>query len=133
MTSAEFMKAERVPGTCCASPVCDQWNCLGCEYLATCWRGCQKIDYCPRPRTCTSCGTDCTKCDVWQGPVFNRKLSNLNEGQALAGSKEFECSDCGGPVWLAPAGQEMHGRYPGVPILCVSCMMKRIENEKNPA
>ena len=49
-------------------PGCDRYSCHGCEYLGLCLGDPQKLDYCPRPRTCPSCGEDCTKCELWLAP-----------------------------------------------------------------
>ena len=84
------MELKRAPGTCCPEPGCDNHNCLGCEYLTVCKDDPQRIDYCPRPRTCPSCGASCLTCPLWQEPtVWKEKrrprvdFSKMTEGQAL--------------------------------------------------
>jgi len=77
------LELKRAPGTCCPEPGCDNWSCHGCEYLGVCVGDPQRFDYCPRPRTCPSCGADCTKCDLWETPAKNLDFSKMSEGQAL--------------------------------------------------
>jgi len=50
-----------------------------------------------------------------------------NKKYTVKGSKKFRCHDCGCKVWLAPGGQEVHRRYPDVPVICILCMIKREE------
>ncbi len=52
-------------------------------------------------------------------------VAGHNKKHTTRGSKEFRCHDCGRKVWLAPGGQEVHRRYPDVPVICIFCMMKR--------
>lgn len=78
------MQNDRVPGTCCPTPECANWNCTTCEYGEDCEGDHQKIDYCPRPHTCSSCGANCLECELWQKPVYFKKLfSDMTEGEAL--------------------------------------------------
>ncbi|MBA7709889.1 hypothetical protein ES703_118815 [subsurface metagenome] len=77
------MELKRALGTCCLEPGCDKTSCLGCEYISVCRDDPQKIDYCPLPRTCPSCGANCTKCDLWKAPIINWDFSKMTEGQAL--------------------------------------------------
>lgn len=69
------MELHRVPGTCCPEPECDNWNCYGCEYLGVCLGDPQKIDYCPRPRECSSCGASCYQCELWLAPVYRYEIN----------------------------------------------------------
>jgi len=91
------IELKRAPGTCCPEPGCDNWSCVGCEYLGLCLGDPQKFDYCPRPHTCQSCGADCTKCELWLAPVYAAQpdevvhvttkvpsdFSKMTEGRAL--------------------------------------------------
>jgi len=179
MVNDDTIELKRAPGTCCPEPGCDYHNCLGCEYLTVCKDDPQRYDYCPRPRTCPSCGADCVKCPLWQGPVTWSDFSKMTEGQALyslgvrateqdgkkglllphpdktgkplfipasdekpdaivasehkenrvKGAKKTRCHDCRCKVWISPATQEMLRRYPGVPVICMACMIKRAEEE----
>ena len=181
MVKDGVMELKRVPGTCCPEPGCDKTNCLGCEYLGKCKGDPQRADYCPRPRTCPSCETDCLKCPLWQGPITWTDFSKMTEGQALyslgvravekdgkkglnmpipgkpgeslffqasdekpgcivasdrkqdrvKGAKKTRCADCRCKVWISPSTQEMLRRYPGTPVICVACMLKRLEKEQN--
>ena len=171
---------KRALGTCCPEPVCDKYSCLGCEYLAVRREDCQRLDYCPRPRTCPSCGADCTKCDLWQGPNVKGDFSKMTEGQALyaigvratekdgkkginlprpdkpgqsifvmasdekpgviiasehketrvKGARKTRCADCRRKVWISPSTQVMLRRYPGTPVICIRCFVKRAKEEK---
>ena len=173
------MELKRAPGTCCPEPGCDYHNCLGCEYLAVCKDDPQRIDYCPRPRTCPSCGANCLMCPLWQGPIVRRDFSKMTEGQALyslgvratekdgnkginlpvpgkpgetlfipasdekpdaivasehkesrvKGAQKTRCADCRHTVWISPATQAMLKRYPGTPVICIACFVKRAESE----
>jgi len=175
----ETIEHKRVPGTCCPEPGCDTTPCLGCEYISKCRDDPQKIDYCPLPRTCPSCGADCTKCDLWKAPIINWDFRKMTEGQALysigirpavkdgkeglnlpvsgkpgqplfipasdekpdaivtsehkesrvKGARKTRCHDCRQKVWISPATQEMLKRYPGTPVVCIACFVKRAEKE----
>ena len=173
------MELKRAPGTCCPEPGCDNHNCLGCEYLTVCKDDPQRIDYCPRPRTCPSCGASCLTCPLWQEPTVWKDFSKMTEGQALysigvratekdgksgillphpdktgkplfipasdekpdaivasehkensvKGAKKTRCADCRRKVWISPATQVMLKRYPGTPVICIACFVKRAESE----
>ena len=45
-------------------------------------------------------------------------------------SHAFLCDDCGGQVWLAPGGQNMHQLHPRALVICLLCFLKRVEKEK---
>jgi len=179
MVEENVMELKRVPGTCCPEPGCDKHNCVGCEYLGVCKDDPQRYDFCPRPRTCPSCGANCLKCPLWQGPIVWTDFSKMTEGQALyslgiratekdgkkgillpnpdktgkplfipasdekpgaivasehkesrvKGAQKTRCHDCRCKVWISPATQEMLKRYPGVPVICMACFVKRAEEE----
>jgi len=180
MVEDDVIELKRVPGTCCPEPGCDKHNCVGCEYLAVCKDDPQRVDYCPRPRTCPSCGANCLKCPLWQGPITWTDFSKMTEGQALyslgireaekdgkkglnipapgkpgetlfieaadeepsgivasnrkqdrvKGAKKTRCADCRCKVWISPSTQMMLKRYPGVPVICIPCFVKRAEAEE---
>jgi len=58
-------------------------------------------------------------------------IAGADRKYTVKGSKKFRCHDCRCKVWLAPCGQEMHRRYPDVPVICLTCMMKW--EQKSPA
>jgi len=174
------MELKRAPGTCCPEPGCDNYNCLGCEYLEVCKDDPQRIDYCPRPRTCPNCGANCLACSLWQGPIVRTDFNKMTEGQALYSlgvraivkdgkkginmpipgkpgeslfieasdekpdaivasdrkqdrvkeAKKTRCADCRRKVWISPSTQLMLKRYPGVPVICIACFVKRAEKER---
>ncbi|MBA7611202.1 hypothetical protein ES703_18421 [subsurface metagenome] len=187
MVEGDTIELKRAPGTCCPEPECDKVSgqmglagCLGCEYLGICRDDPQKVDYCPRPRTCSGCGADCTKCALWSAPIINWDFSKMTEGEALyslgiraierdgkkginipipgkpgeslfipasdeepgaiiasdrkqdqvKGAKKTRCADCRRKVWISPSTQEMLRRYPGTPVICMACFVKRVEKEK---
>jgi hypothetical protein len=66
MKEGDVIELKRAPGTCCPEPGCDNWSCQGCEYIGVCKNDIQKIDYCPLPKMCPSCGADCLQCDLWR-------------------------------------------------------------------
>ena len=179
MVEERPLELKRAPGTCCPEPGCDGYSCYGCEYLGLCLGDPQKMDYCPRPRSCPSCGADCMKCDLWLAPVYSLDFSKMTEGQALysigvravekdgkkglnmpipgkpgeslfipssdekpdaivasdnkkdrvKGAQETRCADCRCKVWISPSSQELLKRYPGVPVICIPCCVKRAEEE----
>jgi len=49
----------------------------------------------------------------------------------VKGAKKTRCADCRCKVWISPSTQEMLRRYPGTPVICVACMLKRLEKEQN--
>jgi len=187
MVENEGIELKRAPGTCCPEPGCDKYSCHWCEYLGFCLGDPQKMDYCPRPHTCLSCGADCTKCGVWLVPTFRAgptkvpyDFSKMTEGEALysigiravekdgkkglnmpipgkpgetlfveasdekpgcivaserkqdrvKGAKKTRCADCRCKVWISPSTQEMLKRYPGTPVICIACFVKRAEEEQ---
>jgi hypothetical protein len=69
----ELIQLRRAPGTCCPEPGCDNWTCDGCEYLHICPEDLRKMDYCPLPRKCPGCGSDCSTCELWLLPSRNNK------------------------------------------------------------
>jgi len=47
----------------------------------------------------------------------------------VQGAKKTRCHDCRCKVWISPATQEMLKRYPGTPVICIPCFVKRTEAE----
>lgn len=181
MVKDGVIELKRAPGTCCPEPGCDKYPCHGCEYLGRCLGDPQKVDYCPRPRTCPSCGADCAKCPYGEMSVAPTDFSKMTEGRALysigaravekdgkkglslpmpgkpgeslfieasdekpgaivaspnkrdrvKGAKKTRCADCRCKVWISPSTQEMLRRYPGTPVICIACMLKRVEKEQS--
>ena len=48
----------------------------------------------------------------------------------VKGAKKTRCADCRCKVWISPSTQEMLRRYPGTPVICMACFVKRAEREK---
>lgn len=50
----------------------------------------------------------------------------------VKGAKKTRCADCRRKVWISPSTQVMLKRYPGVPVICIACFVKRaeVENKK---
>lgn len=48
----------------------------------------------------------------------------------VKGAKKTRCADCRCKVWISPSTQEMLRRYPGTPVICMACFVKRVEQEK---
>ncbi len=57
-------------------------------------------------------------------------VASANKANRLKGAKKTRCADCRCKVWISPSSQEMLRRYPGTPVICIACCMKRIEEEK---
>ena len=51
-------------------------------------------------------------------------------GSRVKGARKTRCADCRRKVWISPSTQEMLKRYPGVPVICIACFVKRAEKEK---
>lgn len=97
MKEDEPIELKRATWTCCPEPACDYYFCPECEYQGVCLGDPQKMEYCPRPRTCPGCGADCTKCVLWLAPVYvmyhvnvvhvttkvPSDFSKMTEGEAL--------------------------------------------------
>jgi len=52
-------------------------------------------------------------------------IGSPNRQDALKGSAEYVCSDCGGLVVLSPSTQEVLAQYPQTPVICGNCFLKR--------
>ncbi|KKL65586.1 hypothetical protein LCGC14_2153480 [marine sediment metagenome] len=48
----------------------------------------------------------------------------------VKGAQKTRCADCRRRVWISPSTQVMLKRYPGVPVICIACFVKRAEKEK---
>ncbi len=44
-------------------------------------------------------------------------------------ARETRCHDCRHKVYISPSSQEMLRRYPGTPVICVACFVKRAGKE----
>ena len=44
---------------------------------------------------------------------------------ALKGSVDYVCMDCGGLVILSPSSQELLAQWPQTPVICGNCFLKR--------
>jgi hypothetical protein len=44
---------------------------------------------------------------------------------SVAGSKAFKCVDCRHDVWISPSTQKILVKYPGTPVICTDCLLKR--------
>ena len=54
--------------------------------------------------------------------------SNRKQDQ-VKGAKKTRCADCQCKVWISPSTQEMLRRYPGTPVTCIACFMKRVKEK----
>jgi len=43
----------------------------------------------------------------------------------VKGAKKTRCADCRRKVWISPSTQVLLKRYPGVPVICLPCFVKR--------
>lgn len=48
----------------------------------------------------------------------------------VKGSRKTRCHDCRHKVWISPSSQEMLKRYPGTPVICLACFVKRAEEKE---
>ncbi len=51
------------------------------------------------------------------------------EASHLQGAKKTRCADCKRKVWISKSTQEMLRRWPGTPVICLNCFVKRVEQE----
>jgi hypothetical protein len=56
-------------------------------------------------------------------------IASANKRDRVRGARKTRCHDCPHKVWISPSTQEMLRRYPGTPVICVECFMKRVEKE----
>jgi len=54
--------------------------------------------------------------------------SNRKQDRVMR-AKKTRCADCRCKVWISPATQELLKRYPGTPVICIPCFVKRAEKE----
>ncbi len=57
-------------------------------------------------------------------------IASEHKENRLKGSKKTRCSDCRRHVYISPSTQKMLERYPGTPVICTACFVKRAENEE---
>ena len=66
-------------------------------------------------------------------PVSDEKpdaiVTSDRKQDRVKGAKKTRCADCRRRVWISPATQQMLKRYPGVPVICIACFVKRAEEE----
>lgn len=63
--------------------------------------------------------------------MSKKQLEENPSLEIYPGSAEKPCTDCGEPVFISPATQDVMKRAIVVP-LCQSCFLKRVEAEKEP-
>jgi len=56
-------------------------------------------------------------------------VASEHKESRVKGAKKTRCADCRRRVWISPATQQMLKRYPGVPVICIACFVKRAEEE----
>ena len=56
-------------------------------------------------------------------------VASEHKRDRVKGSKKTRCHDCRRKVWISPSTQEMLRRYPGTPVICLACFVKRAEKE----
>jgi len=56
-------------------------------------------------------------------------VASEHKSDRVKGAKKTRCADCRRKVWISPSTQEMLRRYPGTPVICIACMLKRVEKE----
>jgi len=56
-------------------------------------------------------------------------VASEHKENRVKGAKKTRCADCRRRVWISPATQQMLKRYPGVPVICIACFVKRAEEE----
>ena len=56
-------------------------------------------------------------------------VASEHKKSRVKGAKKTRCADCRCKVWISPATQELLKRYPGVPVICMACFVKRAEEE----
>ena len=56
-------------------------------------------------------------------------VASEHKENRVKGAKKTRCADCRHRVWISPATQHVLKRYPGVPVICIACFVKRAEEE----
>lgn len=56
-------------------------------------------------------------------------VASEHKESRVKGAKKTRCADCRCRVWISPTTQQMLKRYPGVPVICIACFVKRAEEE----
>ena len=57
-------------------------------------------------------------------------VASEHKESRVKGARKTRCRDCRQKVWISPSTQEMLRRYPGTPVICLACFVKRVEKEK---
>ena len=58
-------------------------------------------------------------------------VASEHKESRVKGAKKTRCHDCRCKVWISPSTQQMLKRYPGTPVICMACFVKRAEEAKN--
>ena len=56
-------------------------------------------------------------------------VASADKHNRLKGAKKTRCADCRCKVWISPSSQEMLRRYPGTPVICMACAVKRAQED----
>lgn len=56
-------------------------------------------------------------------------VASEHKRDRVKGAKKTRCTDCQCKVWISPSTQEMRRRYPGTPVICLDCFVKRAKKE----
>lgn len=56
-------------------------------------------------------------------------VASEHKKDRVKGARKTKCHDCRHKVWISPSTQVMLKRYPGTPVICLSCCLKRMEEE----
>ena len=56
-------------------------------------------------------------------------VASEHKENRVKGAKKTRCADCRRKVWISPTTQVMLKRYPGTPVICIACFVKRAESE----
>ena len=56
-------------------------------------------------------------------------VASEHKESRVKGAKKTRCHDCKCKVWISPNTQHLLKRYPGTPVICIACFVKRAEEE----
>lgn len=48
----------------------------------------------------------------------------------VKGAQKTRCADCRCKVWISPSTRAILRFYPGTPVICIACFVKRAEEER---
>jgi len=153
------IELKRVLGTCCPEPECDYISfpvscpacgadCMKCDLRRHRWAQLH-LSKMTEGQALYSIGVRATEKDGKKGmsmPIPGKPgetifieasdekpgaiVASEHKESRLKGAKKTRCADCRCKVWISPSTQEMLKRYPGVPVICIACFVKRAEEEK---